>query len=106
LGLELSNVHSESGDVTIVFDEHRHAEDFLELLFQRHIGPALEVGGKNNSPRIEIDGPGSPDPDAGNLFKGEVRFINRVLSGAGDALDDFVDPPLRFGAELGGANAL
>ena len=105
-GFEFGDVDAEGGDVAVVLDEHRHAELLFEVLLERHVLPALHVGGEDDSALGEVHRAGGADADAGDLFEGEVGFIHRVLDAAGDALDDGFDAALGLGAELGGADAL
>ena len=64
------------------------------------------LGAKITVPSLKFTAPGRADANAGDLLDRQVRLVDGVLRATGDALDDFVHPPLRLGAELGGGDAL
>jgi hypothetical protein len=95
-------VHSQDGDVGIVFNEYRDAQVFLEFLLERSFQPSRL--GRNDVARFEIHGARSavPTPATCLIDKSASSTASRTHRSMRSTT---ASHPLRLGAELGHADA-
>src|SRR5437588_1256302 len=105
LRLQLRDMHAQHSNVSIVLDKNRQPKLLLEFLFERDIFPPFEVRREDDRAGAEIHSARRSDANTADLFHAEIGFIDRIAHATFDAIHHCLHAALRFGADLGHANA-